>query len=297
MKNKLFARNLSVLACALTLTGSAMGGVIDDFSSGDFAGGTGWNAPWAFRTYHSGPGQGSTASPDPTFSVTDATPINNGGNYFFIEDYIGERGSSYTRQSRAFDTNIVDNTKTHTVSFDFRAWSDKWSSPNSQRLFGIVARYSELNEFTRPSARTDSSWGVVYDSEKGWQALVYNATSGANERIAPESIFLLENDAVFHVTINVYAERNKFSLSITDGVRTEDWGGMEFDFMSENPSGTGGGNILTFFSETLTGNHMSYSIDNVAVIPEGNTAAMALGGFVLVAAAARPSALLQRIRR
>lgn len=272
--------------------------ITDDFSSGNLSGGVGWLSEWTPFTNHSGSAYGPTSVfADPTVGVLSANPLKGGGNYLSVVDYRGERGPSYSRQSRKFDKTVVDMAETHSVSFDFRLdRASTWSAMGTGDLFGLAASRAVLGGNNRITSRTDITWGVVYDAKNGWQALASDGAGGST-RIAPSSIFRdLVGDSVFSVTINVFAKESKFSISVTDGNRVEDWGGMKFAFVAPDTSGLGAGDILNFFTQGAEGTWMSYSVDNVAVnaIPEPGAVALSVGTLGVLGAAARRRSFLKR---
>lgn len=269
------------LFAMLSIVASGIGSVVsDDFSSGYPDGGTGWVNDWTFYQYH-----GNTPPrPDAVVAVTNTNPFGSAGNYLSVSGYMGEQGYAHSNIYRTFDKGIVDTQTTHTVSFDFRLdESPLWGvvNPSNQDNWSVFARHTLAPLHLLGPIQTDNTWGLTYGGASGWQIIT---TDGAGDvkYVAPSAPFFnAPGSSIFNVVITILPESKAFKVSISDGVRTEDWGGAAFGFIDQSQESAG--DILYFYNQARDGVVLDYSLDNIQVVPEPNAAALAAGSCLLLA--------------
>ena len=257
------------LLTAFALMGHAHGAVVtDDFTSGYPSGGSGWLTSWNTYTY-----RGPT-----TATVENTHPFSSGGNYLHVNytDNVNNSGG-VSIVSRAFDPNAVSISAPETVSFNIRLdAATHWDSTNE-----ILAVYAGSSSTTlRGSyAALTNTWSLEYDGLNGWQVLSGDGSGSVLYTAASTPLLsAADGNTVYAVTVQVDPGTRKFTVSISDGTRTENWGNGAFSFI--DPSATTAGNYLSFYSHVRYGVSIDYSVDNVAVVPEASSLSLTVAGAI-----------------
>ncbi len=266
-----------VAALSLLLAGEATSNaalVTDDFSGTYPGGGTGWAEDWNYRHYR-------TTDPGSKAEYRSGNPLPGSDHYLSVRYNHNVSGSGgYSIVSRPFDTAVVNNLAAHTVSFDFRLdAATHWN--HSGERFTVFAASQNVSRGNAYDATTTNTWGVSYDGAGGWTVIESDGAGGIRF-VSPEVLFqsAADGSTVYNITLNIDPASQTFTVSISDGDRTENWANASFQFI--NPSATAGGEYLHFYAHTRLGVNMEYSVANLRIeqIPEPGVAALA--GVTLV---------------
>lgn len=282
MKTTKFINRATSLFAAACMMGSLTAGplasaatVLEDFSSGTLAGGTGWDPAqggWNVRTF-----RGPT-----TTEVINANPFGSGGNYLqvaYTQNIVNDGSHSIVR--RKFDTTVINVAAQHMIKFDYRLdFATHWNKIDEK-----VAIYAGPTspDLAGSYANLSNTWGLLYDGVNGWRVIAGNGAGGV-VYVAPEVLLRSNADGstIYSVAVDVRPETHTFTISISDGTHAETWGGQEFSFINPNADA---GNYLSFYTEARNGVTIKYSLDNVEVIPEASSVALVLvglGGLAIV---------------
>ena len=243
--------------------------ISDNFSGTYPGGGSGWAGDWNYRHFR-------TTSPDSKAEYRNINPLPGSDNYLNVRYNYNVSGSGgYSAVSRPFDTTVVDNQQAHKVSFDFRLdFVTHWD--NSRERIAFFASSQAVSRSAAYNATTTNTWGLSYDGANGWTVIESDGAGGIRF-VSPTVQFQSAADAstVYSIALNIDPTSRSFTVSISDGDRTENWNNASFSFI--NPAATASGNHLQFYAESRTGVQTEYSLANLRVeqIPEPGAAALA----------------------
>lgn len=269
----LFSRAVAAAALALSTTALMAAAVTDDFSGTYPGGGSGWLNDWNYRHYR-------TTDPNSKAEYRDTNPLSGSDNYLAVRYNRNVSGSGgYSIISRAFDPLEVDNQQAHRITFDFRLdYATHWNHTGERIAFFAAAQnvsrstpYAPLN----PTASSPATWGISYDGANGW-TIIESDGAGGVRYTSPGVLFKSAADAstVYQIILDIDPDSKSYSVSISDGDRTEKWDDTLFNFV--NPSATASGNFLHFYADTRNGVQVEYAVSGLRVeqIPEPGTAAL-----------------------
>jgi hypothetical protein len=258
------------LSALFALGTSGIAAVISDNFSGTYpGGGSGWAGDWNYRHYR-------TTAPDSKAEYRNINPLPGSDNYLNVRyNYNVDSSGGYSIVSRPFDTTVVDNQQAHKVSFDFRLdFATHWN--NEAERIAFFAASQAVSRNAAYNATTTNTWGLSYDGANGWTVIESDGAGGIRF-VSPSVQFQSAANAstVYSITLNIDPTSRSFTVSITDGDRTENWDNTAFNFI--NPAATASGNHLHFYAHSRRGVQTEYSLANLHVdqIPEPSTTALA----------------------
>lgn len=271
---------LTAISC-LGLAQFAETAVLDDFSSGTpnttntpgflQSGGNGWSQDWNLSVLR---------TTDYSVNVSNSNPFPSGNNYLSIHHRrnVASGANAHFILRREFDTAVVNDMQYHNVQFDVRLDSaTHWLNTGTGEVLGFYAGA------TSPASREaylspTNTWSLTYDGIEGWRVL-YGDGNGGVAYSAPGTKLLsgADGNTTYSVSVHVHSETQQFSVSVSDGSRTETWDDQLFAFI--NPDSTGS-NYLSFYNHVRNGVSISYSLDNITVVPETGTVAAWVGSFL-----------------
>lgn len=248
--------------------------VTDDFSGSYPGGGLGWTEDWNYRHYR-------TTDPDSKAQYRSGSPLPGNDYYLSVRYNHNISGSGpYSIISRPFDTAIINNLAAHTVSFDFRLDSaTHWN--NAAERFVVFAASQAVTKNAAYENTATNTWGISYDGANGW-TMVEGDGAGGVRYVAPSVQFqsAADGSTVYNITLNIDPASQTFTVSISDGDRTENWSNQAFNFI--NPTATASGEYLHFYVNTRTGVNMEYSVAGLRVEQIPEPGAVALAGVPLL---------------
>jgi len=278
---------LPAAACLIALGGApAQATIIADFSGGNgeaqanqYTGkaGDGWLGAWNARI-----GQNATN----TFSVLNTNPFGSGGNYLnIIYSKTASGGSNRGGVSRAFATvgaGSVDVTKQYSIAFDFRVESlTGWSGSGDQFVF------SSESTTTIGSIGSELPWSLTIRGDNGFAVTNGNGTGSiSNLNFSSLGLTALAANTVYSVNVTIDPLHNGYDLTITRGgttYRASDLNGGKLLGFRTNATAANA-NVLQF-RNIMDGatDATTWSLDNIAVIPEPGSVALVLGGALCFA--------------
>lgn len=263
-----------VLVCAAVVlalgAGTVQGGIIANFDGGEgttavdqYPGvaGDGWVGAWQRH------GSGSA-------SVTDADPLNQGGNYLTSSATTLTQG---VRRQYA-DYGDVGLDRPHTITFDFRADTlpAGWGTSTNYRV-----NVFDSDDPTAVTPHAHSSWmGIVFGGPDRltWE-FNNNPGTGTGWTYVDTGIEL-QTDVVYSFEITVYPG--------TTGPNYDPLVGPTYDLTILHPGGTysaaglglrndsGPGGYLNWSMQGTSGGATGFSLDSIRIVPEPTSAALLL---------------------
>lgn len=216
--------------------------------------------------------------------VTNASPVNGGGNYLSTSVPAGEREVAMYRGIT--DYGGVNLAREHTVSFDFRVDdATRFDAAGSQTWFQF-----ENTDGTSSSSTTHTWWAGINANAGGDPGVwAFRDGSGVGKgHSSAATDFGVVAGVTYSFEFHVLPEQSQYSALLTDSTGNEFQSGL-LNFRGEEGAGllTRAGDNLIFdtksSSETnITELPLEYSIDNISIVPEPASAGMglALAGFL-----------------
>ncbi len=268
-------RNILICISASLSIGHAA--IIADFSGGDgtsqpdqYRGiaGDGWSGPWGFRSGS----DGTTA-----IGVQSSNPFPGGGNYLQVQFTKTSAGGGSNRAgvARQFLTTGEDSVSTlqaYTISFDFRADSlTGWGQSGDQIAF------SSETTTTIGAFGVSAPWSLLIRGDTGWVVTDGNGVGGVtNLNFSSLGLTSLTPNTVYSIGVFIDPANNGYDLTITTGgttYRASELNNNELLGFRTNADAAAA-NVLQF--RTLAegaSDAVTFSLDNIAVVPEPSTAA------------------------
>lgn len=232
--------------------------------------GDGWTSPWQVW-------QTNVAE----VTVTDDAPLKPGsGNYLSVTIPSGDREDTIYREMTSFGS--VDLSQPHWVSFDFRGDNlDAFFASGATWLRFASGDISSPNDNTARwwvGARTGGSDGGFWTVRDGDRA------GGVEETI--NTGIPVEQGVVYSFLFHVIPETSSYYaiISSSDPNHTT----FESGLLGFRGNVITGGSTILFNSQkanvtSVIDELMVFSIDNVAIVPEPDTALLGLSAFLLLA--------------
>lgn len=216
--------------------------------------GNGWSSAW----YTVGP-SGNSTSTTITAGVTNTTPLNGGGNYLSVTNTPGANGQGDGVGRDISSANGVNLASPYTISFDFRLDSatTNWAGNDGVNIY---------NDSNSKILGGDNGFQIVGDSS-GWR--VRNGNAFLNTGVS------LVSGTVYNFTIALDPTNSQYTTTITGGASPYASGTLGY---RDTAAAATDFTHLIFNSKDNQGTDtISYSIDNLIVVPEPASAAVLLG--------------------
>lgn len=233
-------------------------------------GGTGWGAANEWRPSGS-PNGGGAVTP----TVTNTNPLNGGGNYLSVTTAVASTTLGIKRNLGSVAASP------YTLTFDWR-------------LDSPLTNFTEFNDRIHFGVNGTNSYGT--DNNTGWSIGVA-ANSGPNNSVFPGHWYFYNNTATsgngefntanmvdtgialvsgvtysFVVTVDPVSKTYYASISGSDSTFFEQ-GNMRF--RNQTTDGTTHTNLLFGGATSNANDQLTWSIDNINIVPEPSTAFLA----------------------
>lgn len=264
-------------AILLSLTSSAIAGAVitENFDSYP-GGGSGWAGSWVESEGLSG-----VSRADGTLST--ASPLKGGGSYLSVTTAVSSTELGIRRGLGAvasapytltFDWRL-DSSMTNFVSYNdrihFGANSDVGfgTSVSWSWLIGVVGGDNGATTFD------DGKW-YFYDNNSSANPTTDSAFNSDNMRVSNIS---LAAGVTYSFTVTVNPLTRKYDASITDGTNTFTQIGM--DFRNQTAAASSSTNLVFGGSTSSVNDQLTWSIDNINIVPEPSSMLLVAASGVL----------------
>lgn len=234
--------------------------------------GDGWLNAWGVNT--TGTSGGTSFVP----TVTNTSPLNGGGNYLSTTLTAGS-GSSKGTVQRIVDGTSFDLASPYTVSFDIRldtAFTTFTADTDYLQIFDRIN--PDSSDFGGNGAWLIRAAGASVNTITARNWMYYNGgknAAGYNPANFVDSGVALVPGTVYSFLIAVDPVNLEYTVSINGGLASAAMG-----FRNNTAANLGG---LMFGGQTSgTGETITFSVDNIAVVPEPSVTALGIVAGVAV---------------
>ena len=283
---------LSISAIMAVTAASAQAVTVANFTGGNSSvivdayqgtAGSGWQGEWIMNQTNA----------NSTGTVTNATPVNGGGNYLAMTSTTSGNGASATGWNRQYGGSGggVSLSSTHTISWTFRvdetatSLSSNFNTGNDRYQFtgGNAAANTSAasNEwFVFSSGATPAPAGGNFAARK-WEFYSGGATSAFGDGSIVDSGISLVSGTTYFFSITTDPSTRTYVGTVSDGTNSFTTGTLNWRNQVDNPASSGG-----FFTASITssaaGETRSASLDSISIVPEPSSSLLLLGAAAIL---------------
>ncbi len=231
--------------------------------------GDGWATAWGTAR--------NTENSSQTITVTDSNPFPDGGNRLSVSLTSTHSAARGLTVARRYDG--VNLAKAQTISFDFRLDS----TPAETRRFYFFD--STLSDPTLSGEAATNTWSIRVNANG--RVLLGNGRSGANAVFytVPSGDITLSAGTPYRFTIEVspaaVAAESSYTVRIENLTNPVDvYQSAALAFIGSHTATGGNLNFYSSLEAVSSSTTLTYSLDNISVVPETSTVALASAGLV-----------------